>query len=150
MSRPRILWWLRIAFSVCCAIVCLSLITLCVRSHSWIDTASWGTVNSITLSEGRVFANEAFSFTPQPTPKGRPLIRNFVGDRITVMTAEGGGWAPVSGSNGIPIWLLVVAAAGASVLPWIGQLPWKFSLRTLLIATTLIAVALGAVVYSLR
>lgn len=46
-------------------------------------------------------------------------------------------------------WILVLCPAVASLLPWIGQLEWRFSLRTLLIATTLIAVVLGLIV-SLR
>jgi hypothetical protein len=42
----------------------------------------------------------------------------------------------------IPHWVLVLLSAVFAALPW---LPWKFSLRTLLIATTLIAVVLGLI-----
>jgi hypothetical protein len=48
----------------------------------------------------------------------------------------------------VPFWLPVLAtgATGAAAcVPWIR---WRFSLRTLLIATTLVAVALGVVVIS--
>ena len=50
------------------------------------------------------------------------------------------------GGSDINVPLLVCFAAFA-VLPWIRQLRYRFSLRTLLIATTLIAVALGLIVW---
>jgi hypothetical protein len=43
------------------------------------------------------------------------------------------------------MWILVLIAVGLSAAPWIRR---TFSLRTLLIATTLIAVVLGLVVWS--
>jgi hypothetical protein len=46
---------------------------------------------------------------------------------------------------GIPYWLLVIAAAAFGASPWCLR---RFSLRTLLIATTLVAVGLGVVVMS--
>jgi hypothetical protein len=60
----------------------------------------------------------------------------------------------------LPFWLLVVVAALAGSLPWlpyparfrrlIAKIPGRFSLRTLLIATTLVAVVLGCVVWAVR
>ena len=49
----------------------------------------------------------------------------------------------------IPHWLLVSLITFGVAVPWI---PWsrRFSLRTLLIATTLIAVVLGVAVYVTR
>lgn len=49
-----------------------------------------------------------------------------------------------------PIWLLVAASVVVAALPW---LPWwstRFSLRTLLIVTTLIAAGLALIVYFAR
>ena len=43
-----------------------------------------------------------------------------------------------------PHWFVALLAVGISILPW---LRWRFSLRTLLIATTLVAVVLGVVVW---
>ena len=47
----------------------------------------------------------------------------------------------------VPTWLLVSLFAAFAALPW---LRWRFSLRTLLIATTLIAVVLGIIVWMTR
>jgi hypothetical protein len=49
----------------------------------------------------------------------------------------------------VPHWFLVVVSAGLVYVPW---LPWsnRFGLRTLLLATTLAAVVLGAIVYTVK
>ena len=44
----------------------------------------------------------------------------------------------------LPNWFAVAMSAGAAVAPWIR---WQFSLRTLLIATMLVAVVLGIIVW---
>ena len=46
-----------------------------------------------------------------------------------------------------PHWLPVFVTATIAALSW---LPWRFSLRTLLIVTTLVAVVLGLIVYAVR
>ena len=46
----------------------------------------------------------------------------------------------------VPHWFFATLAAGLAALPWFQQ-KWKFSLRTLLIATTLVAVVLGLIVW---
>jgi hypothetical protein len=48
---------------------------------------------------------------------------------------------------GLPHWLAATALAALAALP---RLRWRFTLRTLLIATTLVAVVLGLVVYMAR
>jgi hypothetical protein len=51
------------------------------------------------------------------------------------------------GTIRIPHWSLVATACVLVPLPWMRQLRWRFGLRTLLIATTLVAVMLGLVVW---
>jgi hypothetical protein len=50
----------------------------------------------------------------------------------------------------VPNWLLVTFAIAAAFFPWIRHSTWRFSLRTLLIATTLIAVVLGVIVWAAK
>ena len=47
---------------------------------------------------------------------------------------------------GSPYWFLILSGIGMAMVPW---LPWfrRFSLRTLLLAMTLVAVGMGAVIY---
>jgi hypothetical protein len=47
----------------------------------------------------------------------------------------------------VPCWFPVVLSAVLVVVPWI---KWRFTVRTLLIATTLVAVVLGLIVYVMR
>jgi hypothetical protein len=47
----------------------------------------------------------------------------------------------------VPHWVIVIVTASMMAAPW---LRWRFSLRTLLIATTLVAVVLGAAVWASR
>jgi hypothetical protein len=49
----------------------------------------------------------------------------------------------------VPIWFLVIFAATLGSLPWIAYAK-RFSLRALLIGMTVVAVALGAVIYATR
>jgi hypothetical protein len=50
----------------------------------------------------------------------------------------------------IPDWLPVILCAAMAFVPWIRQLRWRFTLRTLLIGTTLVAVVLGTIVWAAR
>ena len=51
-------------------------------------------------------------------------------------------FAPSAWYVALPCWFLVITLGTLSGLPWV---KWRFSLRTLLIATTLVAVVLGVV-----
>ena len=57
-----------------------------------------------------------------------------------------------NGHRGIhfPHWLTVLVCCAVSGVPWLGYVPRRFSLSTLLVATTLVAVVLGLVVWLSR
>jgi hypothetical protein len=166
---------LRIAFSATCLIACVLLIALWVRSYLLFDqfvrrgaTTDYvaftsfqgqfviGTSNAPDLQ--RVFIQHwsrrsfrttdwdaalsgpvaFFPATPTPHPKlihwPRYDSRPFLGP---------GNYTEVV----LPYWLIFLSVGATATLPWIR---WRFSLRTLLIATTLVAVVLGSVVYAVR
>ena len=60
---------------------------------------------------------------------------------------NGGFWSRWNWVLQVPYWFAVATAVTIAAAPW---LHWKFSLRTLQIATTLIAVVLGLVVSRMR
>jgi hypothetical protein len=62
----------------------------------------------------------------------------------------GGGIDRASNYVTLPYWFSFLIAAAFAAAPWILQLRFHFSLRTLLIATTLVTVILGLVVYAAR
>jgi hypothetical protein len=151
MNGPRIILGLRLAVSAVFGILCLLLIALWWRSYEqgdWIERRDKNkphTVigsNSGTLIYGwlddraRRKANHGWTHTAIPAgptyaPDQEQWVRWFY--------RQGSFWI------GISHWLAVSTVAALVAAPWI---PPRFSLRTLLIATTLVAVGLGLVVYS--
>jgi hypothetical protein len=146
---------LRIAFSATCLIACLLLIALSVRSYWSVDTiytnifgvafktdsvkgslqlirnpsGPWG-ISSMSFDDWikRRESQQAFMRFAYQRKNAPPAVRVF---------ATVPHWA-------IALWCAIFATA-----PW---LRWskRFTLRTLLIATTLVAVVLGAIVYAVR
>jgi hypothetical protein len=158
-SMPRYLRYLRIGFTAICMIACPLLTALWVRSYWWQDTVSW-----------RCFTPEAIRLDTFP---GRFCVETFIDRQETVFFSYSGGgfyqywgpryrvsskqlteptaWQMYRGPIGnpllIPLWLPPLAAAILAALPW---LRWRFSLRTLLIAITIIALLLGLIIATTR
>jgi hypothetical protein len=70
---------------------------------------------------------------------------------ISVRRAWGFTWGTFGNGSqaGVHIWLVAIACAIATTVSWI-KFPWhifrRFSLRTFLLAITLVAVVLGAII----
>lgn len=143
---------LRIAWSVLWGLLAIVLIAWWVRSYWWVDLVSAPVTKST-------------NFVLSSMPNGFGF--GFVGKSSTVMptwmsnwTAE---WLEVGeradrsdfltyfqlyhGVVGMPYWFGLLLSATFAAAPW---LRWRFSLRTLLIATTLIAVALGLIMWAAK
>jgi hypothetical protein len=139
--RPMRFRKLRIAWSVVCGIACVLLIVLWVRSYRVLDEAggpiSTAYLISFLSTNGRLevaisagsaseFASERnWGFGSYPEPTTYTYDRNY-------------------GYMLLPYWLAILSTIGLGVVPWYAS---HFSLRTLLIATTLVAVVLGVVVW---
>jgi len=135
---------LRIAWSIVCGIACVLLITLWVRSYWNVDSiiTKLGLISSV---EGSFVSTSLFHLSPTDThewefdrlgedvqfPEATFLGFHFAGDTL--------GWIAL-----VPQWFVTMVAVTLAVAPW---LRWskRFSLRTLLIATTLLAVGLGLI-----
>jgi hypothetical protein len=144
--------YLRIAVTALSLTACVLLIALWVRSYWWCDL--YNRQESDHISRFRVISME-----------GRI---HYIGSCMTVGSTEGFKSYPID-----HVWFPrnefvapgeafkrgsayrftcrylspVLLGAFLSAAPWI---PWRFSLRTLLIATTLIAVGLGTIIYRAR
>ena len=148
----KFLRYLRIAFSATCLIACVLLCVLWVRSYRWFDQI----IGPIST----------FSVVVSQSLNGQVLIEitddaNIVDKRERKWTWSASKLQSKWNVLGLyklaspslysqlrvvfPYWFLMVLSGVASVAPWIR---WRFSLRTLLIATTLVAVGLGAIVYA--
>ena len=140
----RFLRYLRIAFSATCLIACVLLVALWVRSYQIFDNAG-GPISSaylisflstngrlevaISAGSARELTSERnWGFRSYPQPTTYTYVRSY-------------------GYVLLPYWLAILSTIGLGVLPWYAS---HFSLRTLHIATTLIAVVLGLYVWQLR
>jgi hypothetical protein len=151
---------LRIAFSAVCGIVCLLLIVLWVRSYVWIEVmtlpAIWGTTIEIGSFKG-AFAVGAEQDGVQweverYSAKEWEQFVTSVGPVAPLPSTVWGGIykTPAATTIFLPYWLLAIAFAACAASPWRQQLSFRFSLRTLLIAMTLVAVVLGLMVWAAR
>jgi hypothetical protein len=151
----RFLRYLRIAFSATCLVACVLLIVLWVRSYWWWDTISWGITSKQGLQASSQSGGTVFQYIDmrgftldlykwrlhsQQSPDANPMP-------ISGMDEAFAGFLFLNGMVAIPYWFLVPVSAVCAAVPWIR---WRFTLRTLLIATTLVALVLGVIVYAAR
>jgi hypothetical protein len=145
---------LRIAWSVVWGILCLLLVVLWVRSFDHQDVVLWNPTQNLYVAGGSFEGSallrvEHRSLKPRPEFAGLQLIsraHDFVdiGNAWTVYTKN---FPNAVVAFVVPHWFAILASASLATAPW---LPWRFGLRTLLIAMTLVAVGLGSVVYGIR
>jgi hypothetical protein len=143
---------LRTAWSVGWGIAAVLLVALWVRSH-WSWDAAWIYTPTAELlidaQSGETFLRY---HTPPVSPKSEVIgVKSVPALDIFVMPPGSYAGFRFIRSYGfglfVPFWFLVIVATSLTVAPWI---TWKFSLRMLLIATTLVAVGLGLIVWLLN
>jgi hypothetical protein len=157
MDRPRLIRGLRIAWSVVFGILCVLLVVMWGRSFAARDMIR-GVIgnNGLHLNATSLRGDVAIAFD-QWRGSPHPWIFESVSDQrnMTGVFSSVTGKPPLSLLGFrylfqpnltvlvLPYWALALVPVLLASAPWI---EWKFSLRTLLIATTLIAVVLGLVV----
>jgi hypothetical protein len=129
---------LRIAWSVMCGILCVLLIMLWMRSYTTLDQIAVRA--NITSTQGRIYIGESFKGTGSPLTL---FSNDLFGSPVYVITGRL-NLRPVGSGIVIPLYSLVIISAALAAAAW---LPWHFSLRTLLIATALMALGFGLIVW---
>ena len=163
MERKRIFCFLRIAVTALGVTACALLAALWVRSYWWADAFWYRPAKSIAIramsDEGGITFLTVNSIRlgtmGEPPPPGFSHRDNWY-DGYSTSTAGASTVTKVfrgfhdrsRATWQIPHWLLVALAASTGALPWTARRGWRFSLRTLLIATTVVAAALGVIVRS--
>ena len=147
---------LRIAWSVACGIACVLLIALWVRSYWCADVidiprskylvevgSEYGKIGIVKFDDPSISAGRWEFVSEDPRPPG--------GDVWLWPTLLGFARPVTPGMSAIvvPHWFLVLQFASAGALPRLQGFQ-RFSLRTLLIATTLVAVVLGLIVWAVH
>jgi hypothetical protein len=142
---------LRIAWSVAWGIVAMLLCVLWVRSYSRLDFCKIpiGSLHFHTIKGKAIF----FTLPQRPDFKVGTVPMKYVAHH-DVLNSPYSGWSTPTGFTiseekpaphfQLPFFIPTIVALFAGTLLW---LPCRFSLRTLLIATTLVAVVLGLIVW---
>ena len=131
---------LRIAWSVAWGVVAVLLIALWVRSTDTFDDVGWG-----ASFQGRLYVAPALRIDSIPGKASEGTVEElhpgYFTKRVLKIRNLKVSSLP-SGGPIIPYWPLVLMMCAIIPVPWL-----RFSLRTLLIATTLVAVVLGLIVW---
>jgi hypothetical protein len=151
---------LRIAWSVTWGIACVLLIVLWVRSYYVADSYGFNRQAGIGLCQGDLafctILGPGLSFRVGYNTHALPVAGNTVSNEWTfgkktwnAVAVYGSVLRSAVSYIVVKMPALVAASSLMAVAPWI---KWsrRFSLRTLLIATTLFAVVLGLIVYATR
>ncbi len=139
---------LRIAWSMICGLTAVLLIVLCVRSYKWRDVLGVTTRTVLITGDGELsIATAKANFGGRAKPghfESRssdlaPLLWN--GKRTWSLYAiYGAALGTLLSYVVVKVPFLIAAIGLVGACPW---LPRRFSLRTLLIVLTLVAVGLG-------
>jgi hypothetical protein len=172
MDRTRVVRWLRLSASALCLIVCVGLIGLWVRSYWRTDIAkgAFSETKSLCLESlrGRLFyqvydSDYPFHWAWKDDGKSPANWQVWTGKKWSWSTkvnpsgdwhiweSQVRPWHFVSRLRSdtfafvLPLWFPVLIFATLAAVPW---LPWptRFSVKTMLIVTTLVAVVLGLIV----
>ena len=159
MNRPGIIRWLRIAWSAAWGLLSVLLCVLWVRSYWWVEMYVGPSLFGVSFVGGSMPGTLAIGST---TTSVRFPANNYLrtdADEWWSLVNENavppynsriwGTFLQQNGSVAAPYWFAFTLSCLATALPWL-RFGWQFSLRTLLIATTLVAVVLGLIVWGVR
>jgi hypothetical protein len=142
---------LRISFSILCGILCLLLIALWVRSFCQHDVVSGPALPTLKCGAMSLVGRLIIGWSRRPPFPSEWELRNHAARREKpffrqpkIVFGFGAINTPIEQAIILPHWFLIAITATFAVAPW-RKLSWRFSLRTLLIATTLVAAVLGLI-----
>jgi hypothetical protein len=150
---------LRIAWTVAWGIVAVVLVALRIRSHYHSEAFhrilstdrlyGWGVETTVSNFPGnieyrsdKIISGSILSTGWQTADYGTPIDRMETDHPIQFDFI----WNEDHKSIGFPHWSAAILLSIIAMLPWSLNLPNRFSVRALLIATTLVAVGLGLIV----
>jgi hypothetical protein len=147
---------LRIAWSVLCGILCALVAIIWVRSYRWFD--EFAILNSRSLMsaqstyEGVLYLSWGVADPELSAQYYSRLFNTRPRDMLMENNPSKAGkfdsyFSPSVWYVALPCWFLFITLGTLAGLLWFR---WRYSLRTLLIVTTLVAVGLGWTVYTFR
>lgn len=142
----RILRYLRIGWSGFFGLLAVSLCVFWVRSYSWADELSSTTGQfQIALVNGSFYTdNAAVDYVVNGNPFEGFAGYKWANYQLMTYRIIKPVFIPQTSRLALPMWAAIVGALICAAAPWFR---WRFGLRTLLIATTLVAVGVGTIVW---
>jgi hypothetical protein len=152
---------LRISVSVLFAILAIAACVLWARSYGWVDYLGTNLFGSLRLSvislDGRLtvsmdqlaLPDQAFAQWYPADIRDVKMTRADVDDRFSAVAGFGARWSvrPLSTALLLPDWFVALSLAALASVSW-PRWKFHFSLRTMLVATTVSAVLLGLIVWA--
>jgi hypothetical protein len=146
---PWIKWrigW-RSAISAVCVLTTVLLIGVWFRSYKWMDITDRSSAINVCSMNGKLFVGETFMLMGNNTLNpGFPIPKSHLG--ICTLSPRQFELVSLGGGVALPYWLVVIVFTPLASAPWL--LRWRFSLRTMLIATALLAVLLTLAIIAVR
>lgn len=146
----RLLGYLRIGFSASCGVVCLLMIAAWVRSYTWADGFFVKLLPTGHIQVHAVDGRMCIWLERKPIDRWFSRHSRLITEKLPAPDDENRiPWLDIYAfPNLIRIytahWLLTVIAGSLAVIPWC---PRRFTLRGLLIFTTVIATVVGIIVW---
>ena len=142
--------WLRVAVSAVCVVVCCLFLALWLRSYWRVDVLQRPTATNgwqVGLYSGRFVARWGSGM--RGIDRLQWTLSAPKEDAPGYYSKDVLGFSLRRHYLSMPIWFVALISGMLAVIPW---LPWsiRFSLRTLLIVTTLVAVVLGCVAWAVK
>jgi hypothetical protein len=135
---------LRIAFSVVCSALCIACVLTWVRSSIWRDVVAIK-YTEFESARGRVTWHcDPAGHYPLFGRASDRIYPHIIYEEVPYREFDFRLW-PHGFTMVVPHWSLILVLSLTAATPW---LPWRgrFSLRSLFIATTFVAIVLGVVV----
>lgn len=161
MKRQRLTTALKIAFSAVCVIACVLLAIMWARSYQRNDIAVGPASKSSSVLLSSYGGRMSIIVQPATITRWHYLSR---AKKVAAISSASVGGGVVLASRlfaircdsknykfaSLPYTYPVLLACTFAASPWIRQLNWRFSLRTMLVATTFVAAVLGLITYMAR
>ena len=139
---------LRIGWSVFWGLAAVLLIALWVRSYWWVDGCMWSDsrlrTHAVESNTGRIICFRTAPSVSRTFTHSTRAVANQLGPQWFFRNARG------NLAVRFPYWCPVVIFGALSISPWLIRSMARFSLRTMLIVTMLVAAVLGLIVGTLR
>jgi hypothetical protein len=144
---------LRIAFSVTCGIACVLLVAIWIESQYFLRSIHGRNTRHYQTARGFFLVYELTAHRPVGWQSSRIDFKDWTPDNVINFpmwgTTDMTNTASEKRVAKIPLWYFASFFAVGAVLPW---LPWsnRFSVRTLLITITVVAIGIGLIAWLVR